>query len=68
MTADQFNALYPVGTPVTIYPGARPERGGRAIQTHTRTAAYTHEGHTDAVFVGDYSGFIALTHVDIRKA
>lgn len=25
MTADEFNAKYPVGTPVMAYPGVRPE-------------------------------------------
>lgn len=25
MTADEWNALYPVGTPVMAYPGVRPE-------------------------------------------
>lgn len=65
VTAALWNALYPVGTPVTVYPGVRPPHG-RAIETRTSSAAYTHQGHTDAVFVEDYSGFIALTHVDPR--
>lgn len=25
MTAEEFNALYPIGTPVVAYPGIRPE-------------------------------------------
>ncbi|NEA20742.1 hypothetical protein [Streptomyces halstedii] len=25
MTAEQWNALYPIGTPVVAYPGVRPE-------------------------------------------
>ncbi|MGW9447062.1 hypothetical protein [Bacillus mobilis] len=65
MTAAEFNALHPVGTRVTIYPGARD---GRAIRTRTRSAAYTHQGHTDVVFVEDHGAFIALSHVDVEVA
>lgn len=46
MTADEFNSLYPVGTPVVAYPGIRPEHpvavafrkaveGGRAFRSET---------------------------------
>lgn len=66
MTADEWNALYPAGTPVVAYPGSRPERlpGARRLETRTRGAAWTMGGHTPVVMVEGYGSCIALTHVD----
>lgn len=73
MTADEFNALYPVGTPVVAYPSVRPEgeyTGWACIrlETKTRSAAWD-LGHGDpVVLVEGYSGGICLTHVDAVPA
>jgi hypothetical protein len=37
VNADQFNALYPVGTPVVAYPGFRPEDDPAAERIETTT-------------------------------
>lgn len=68
MTVDQFNALYPVGTPVTVYPGFRPEddKDCTRLVTRTRTAAWVLGGHTPVVMVEGHGACIALTHVDVR--
>jgi len=61
LTAEQWNALYPIGTPVTAYPDARDDK---PLHTRTRTPAWT-LGHGAAVVsVDGVSGGIALTHVD----
>lgn len=61
MTADEWNARYPVGTPVTAYPVTRDDEG---LTTVTRTPAWT-LGHGAAVVsVDGYAGGICLTHVD----
>lgn len=68
MNAETFNALYPVGTPVFAYPGARPEAipSARRIVTRTRTEAKSvgldREG---VVWVEDHGAYIALSHVDV---
>lgn len=60
-TADEWNARYPVGTPVTAYPGSRDDA---PLTTTTRTPAWT-LGHGAAVVsVDGYSGGICLTHID----
>lgn len=66
MNAEMFNALYPVGTPVIAYPGARPEDALDAEQlvTRTRSKAEVLGGHTPVVWVDGHSACIALTHVD----
>lgn len=70
MTADEWNRLYPVGTPVTAYPGCRPEDDphGDRLVTHTRNKAEVLGGHTDVVWVDGHGACIALTHVDVRAA
>ena len=61
MTADEWNAKYPVGTPVTVYPGTRDDA---PLYTYTRSEAWT-LGHGAAVVsVEGYIGGILLTHVD----
>ena len=70
MTADEFNALYPVGTLVVAYPGVRPEHpvfnlDRDALTTRTRTPAWT-LGHGAAVVsVEGYAGGIDLEHIDV---
>lgn len=61
LTAAQWNAKYPVGTPVTAYPGVRGESG---LTTRTRSKAWTVHGHTPVALVEDHSGYIKLTHLD----
>lgn len=87
MNAEQFNALYPVGTPVRAYPSVRPEHplavairerqtSGRsvdagdeelcrALETVTRTAAWTLGHGEPVVSVDGYAGGICLTHIDV---
>lgn len=67
MNAAEFNSRYPVGTPVLAYPGCRPEDcpNDRRLVTRTRSVARVLGGHTDVVWVEDYSACIALTHIDV---
>jgi hypothetical protein len=69
MTADEFNALYPVGTPVVAYPLTRPEDGNphffKRLDTTTRTPAWTLGDGEPVVSVVGYSGGICLTHIDV---
>ncbi|MEV4181658.1 hypothetical protein AB0J28_09445 [Streptosporangium canum] len=61
MTADDWNATYPVGTPVLAWPGTLKDE---PMATRTRTPAWT-LGHGAAVVsVEGRSGGIALTHVE----
>jgi hypothetical protein len=70
VNADQFNARYPIGTPVVAYPGARPEdaSNGERLITRTRSKAEVLGGHTDVVWVDGHDACIALTHVDVVTA
>ena len=66
MTAAEWNRQHPIGTPVWFWP---MERRGEGRLSRTRSAAWMigqsreHEGHA-SVLVEDYSGGIALTHVE----
>lgn len=62
-----FNFEHPVGSPVVVYPGCRPELDpeARRITTRTRTAAWLANGTRPVVMVEDYGSWIALTHVDV---
>ncbi|MFJ2568884.1 hypothetical protein ACIOYT_00490 [Streptomyces halstedii] len=64
--AERWNAQYPVGTPVTAYPGCRPEDDPKCTRlvTRTRSAASVLSGHTAVVWVDGHSSCISLTHVD----
>ena len=70
MNAEQWNALYPVGTVVVAYPGVRPEddRNATRIVTTTRSEAQVLGGHTDVVWVHGHGACIALTHIDVIEA
>jgi hypothetical protein len=61
LTAAEWNALHPIGTAVTAYPGVR---GENPLTTRTRSTSWTLSGHTPVVLVDGHAGGIALTHVD----
>lgn len=69
MTAEEFNARYPVGTPVVAYPFVRPEHRAydpaERLETVTRTPAWTLGHGAVVVSVKGYAGGICLTHVDV---
>jgi len=70
LTADAWNSLYPVGTPVIAYPGVRPEFGLTKyprLETRTRSRAWN-LGHGEPVVkVDGYAGGISLEHVDVQE-
>ncbi len=59
---EKFNATCPVGTDVRFWPGARE---GDGIASKTRSEAQVLSGHTPVVWVENYAGCIALTHVKV---
>jgi hypothetical protein len=69
VNAEQFNARYPVGTPVIAYPLTRPEDANpsffKQLNTVTRTPAWTLGDGEPVVSVVGYAGGICLTHVDV---
>jgi hypothetical protein len=67
VNAADFNARYPVGTPVVAYPGCRPEddANDERLVTRTRSKAEVLGGHKDVVWVDGHDACIALTHVDV---
>ncbi|MGW2371748.1 hypothetical protein [Kitasatospora sp. NPDC001683] len=72
LTAEAWNERYPVGTPVTAYPGLRPEHPAFAefrskrLETRTRSAAWNLGHGEPVVLVDDYAGGISLEHIDLR--
>lgn len=64
LTAEAFNAKYPVGTPVRYWPGVRE---GAGTESKTRSEAWLMGGHSVVVKVEGYAGGIALTHVEVIK-
>ena len=66
MTPEQWNAAYPVGTPVVAYPDVRPEFSAdcERIETVTCAEAWMGGGHTPVVMVDGHGAWIALSHVD----
>lgn len=72
LTAAEWNARYPVGTPVVAYPMARPEHPtytpAERLETVTRSRAWTLGHGAPVVSVEGYAGGIALTHVDVVPA
>ncbi|MFF7879158.1 hypothetical protein ACFZDM_33595 [Streptomyces californicus] len=68
LTAERWNAQYPVGTPVYAYPGLRPEDDPTDPQltTRTRSKASVLGGHNAVVWVEGHGACISLTHVDPR--
>jgi len=73
VNAEQWNAHYPIGTPVTAFPGIRPEDEQASwscerIDTQTRSKAWTLGGHTPVVMVDGHPAGIALTHIEPARA
>ncbi|MFJ1667427.1 hypothetical protein ACIOK4_13765 [Streptomyces bottropensis] len=70
LRAEEFNARYPVGTPVFAYPGARPadDPNDERLLTRTRSKASVLGGHTAVVWVDGHSACINLTHIDPFRA
>jgi hypothetical protein len=75
MTAEQWNALHPIGTPVIAYPGVRPEYAASIgmtdyprLVTRTRTPAWNLGHGTPVVSVDGYAGGISLEHIDLNPA
>ncbi|MGA5819706.1 hypothetical protein ACPC54_17830 [Kitasatospora sp. NPDC094028] len=72
LTAEQFNERHPIGTPVTAYPGIRPEYAAqtgltcRRLETRTRSVAWNLGHGEPVVLVDDYAGGISLGHIDLR--
>jgi len=69
LSAAQWNARYPIGTPVTAYPVARPEDPEATwacdrLNSRTSSAAWTFSHGIPVVQVEGHTGGIALTHVD----
>lgn len=62
MAVMEFNRRHEIGTPVRFWPGARVGEGRRS---RTRSAAWELESGDAVVLVEDYSGGIALTHVQV---
>jgi len=60
MNADEFNELYPAGTPVLAFPGVM-EAG--YLLTKTRSAAWELPTGKSVVKVDDYAGGIVLSHI-----
>ena len=63
-TVEEFNARFPVGTPVLYWPGLREGDGRESV---TRSEAWLMGGHTPVVMVDGYPGGIALTHVLVPR-
>lgn len=65
-TASEFNARYPIGTPVVAYPGFRPEDTPNPVKrllTRTRSEAWNLGNGAPVVMVDGHAGGIALTHI-----
>jgi hypothetical protein len=68
---EALNAAYPIGTPVTAYPGIRPEdplaerNGYTTVTGRTKTKVWVPRGHDrPVVMVTGHSAWIAMSHVD----
>lgn len=69
-TTQQWNARYPIGTPVIAYPDFRPEDDPQAerLVTRTRSRAELLGGHTPVVWIERHDSCIALTHLDLVES
>jgi len=74
LTADQFNAAHPLGTPVIAYPGIRPEYAAEIgttdyprLVTRTRSAAWNLGHGEPVVMVDGFAGGISLEHIDLQE-
>lgn len=57
----EFNARYPIGTPVLYWTGFR--EGQASGSGRTKTAAEVLSGHTPVVWIDGYRSCVALSHV-----
>ena len=69
MTADEWNALYPVGTPVMAYPSCRPEYDAAVaaeyrLVTVTRSRAWNLGHGAPVVAVEGYSAKSTARHIN----
>lgn len=65
MTAEEWNARHPVGTPVVYVPNAAEPN--TTLRTRTRSAAWT-LGHGEAVVLVNFrTGGVALDHLIIDR-
>lgn len=65
MTAEQWNAAHPVGTPVRYWPIWPPIESVPAVDTRTRSEAWALGDGTAVVMVEGRSGGVALSHIEI---
>jgi hypothetical protein len=56
-----WNAKHPIGTAVRFWPGVK-EGDGRLGAT--RSEAYVDSAGQAVVFITDYAGYVALSHVE----
>ncbi|MCG6493399.1 hypothetical protein [Kitasatospora sp. A2-31] len=74
LTAEQWNDVHPVGTPVIAYPLLRPEYAAeigataKTLITRTRSVAWTLGDGEPVVLVDGYVGGISLEHIDPAPA
>lgn len=67
-TADDFNDLYDVGTPVFFWPGWRKDEKGKdipAMVSETSTPAWQMPGGQQVVTIKGRAGGMALSHVEV---
>lgn len=67
MTADEWNAAHPVGTPVRYWP-VMPKREGEAVDTVTRSEAWSPMERSSSraiVLVKGIAGGVALSHLEV---
>lgn len=59
---ERWNSTHPVGVLVKAYPGVIGDKE-RAVIGRTRTKAELLSGHTAVIWITNYTGCIALSHV-----
>ncbi len=76
MTADEWNAKHPPGTPVIYYPimkGGQPfivkgEKSTTPVETETRSEAWQLGGGIAVVSLVGKTGGVRLEHLEVREA
>jgi len=68
MTADEWNSLHPVGTPVRYWP-VLPSREGEGVDTVTRSEAWTETWRAKCpiVLVKGIAGGVLLSHLEVSR-
>jgi len=64
MTADEWNELHPVGTPVRYWPLRNPTEGP-PFDSRTRSKAWDLGHGQPVVLIEGKSGGMCLTHLDV---